>query len=80
MLQLFWLYVRNLKIHLALPLVWKAITSDEFKKSGGILLLYRYVRKFIFGIFYRIRFIIWLKLRYKNVIYKCPCPIHKNQQ
>lgn len=80
LLQLFWLYIRNLKFHLALPLVWKALTSDEFKKSGGVLLLYRYAKKFIFGIFYKIRFLVWLKLHSNKVLYKCPCPIHQNKQ
>ncbi|MEG4209073.1 hypothetical protein [Microcoleus sp. S13_B4] len=80
LLQLFWLYVRNLKFHLALPLVWKALTSDEFKKSGGVLLLYRYAKKFLFGIFYKIRFLVWLKLHSDKVLYRCPCPIHQNKQ
>jgi tetratricopeptide (TPR) repeat protein len=80
LLQLFWLYVRNLKFHLALPLVWKALTSDEFKKSGGVLLLYRYAKKFIFGIFYKIRFLVLLKLHSDKVLYRCHCPIHQNKQ
>lgn len=80
LLQLFWLYIRNLKLHLALPLVWKALTSDEFKKSGGFLLLYRYGKKLIFGFFYKIRFLVWLKLHSGKVLYKCPCPIHQNKQ
>lgn len=80
LLQLFLLYIKHLHIHLALPLIWKAITSDEFKKSGGLLLLYRYGKKVVFGIFYKIRFIIWLKLHSKKVLYKCPCPIHQNKQ
>ena len=80
LLQLFWLYVRNLKFHLALPLVWKALTSDEFKKSGGVLLLYRYAKKIIFGIFYKIRFLVWLKLHSDKVLYRCPCPIQHNKQ
>ncbi|MFB2936796.1 hypothetical protein ACE1B6_16220 [Aerosakkonemataceae cyanobacterium BLCC-F154] len=80
LVQLFWFYVTNLRFYLAWQTGWKALASDEFKKSGGILLLYRYAKKMIFGIFYKIRFIIWRKLNSDKVLYRCPCSIHQNNK
>jgi tetratricopeptide (TPR) repeat protein len=78
--QLFWLYVRNLRFHLALQTLWQAFTSDEFNKSGGFLLVYRYVKKIILGCFYKIRFIVWRKLKRDKILYRCPCSSCQNKR
>jgi hypothetical protein len=79
LLELFLLYLRNFKWHLALPLIWTAFTSDEFKKSGGVLLLYRYANKIIFNFTHKIKFIFLMAIKSDRVLYQCPCEEHKGR-
>ncbi|MFE1747477.1 hypothetical protein [Coleofasciculus sp. H7-2] len=73
LVQLLPLYMKNLKIYLALKVVWDILMSNEFHKSGGIIFLLAFIYKIGLKLYHQIKFNFYKKFRPNKILRRCPC-------
>lgn len=73
LVQLLWLYIKTLKIHLALRVAWDIFMSNEFQNSGGLVFLLTFIYKIRLKPYYKMKLYFNKKFRPNKVLRICPC-------
>ncbi|MBD2741275.1 hypothetical protein [Coleofasciculus sp. FACHB-1120] len=73
LVQLLSLYMKNLKIHLALKVVWDIFISKEFQELGGIVFVLAFIYKIFLKLYYKIKYNFYKKFKYDKILYRCLC-------